>query len=434
MYNNKDDNDIIELPIIKIQPQIPFDVCLLGLNWYREKDPRLPLSSALIAAYVNEHLKFIKGKELHIINEDVRSNLSEVLHEIIEINPQILGIGVYVWNATAVKEVLNGLKILGFKGKIVLGGPEITYGNEMLKEEYPQADYFVRGDGEKAFTEIIKYEANEVSSLPTSVYTRNDSQFSDFAIVSYNEIVSPFLNPEYLHNLIGISEFGFTRWQTQRGCLYRCSFCAFPNGYNTFKEQDLEIIEKELRVFLDNNVKEVAVLDPIFFVNRDRALDILLLIEKICPQIRFEIQTKLEHLDEEIIQMISRLNIALECGVQTFDSLVQKKIKRVNKKERMIEIMELLKKKNIEFEAHLIFGLPYQTIESLRADYELLKKYTVDVKLFPLVLLKGTGLDIEIQSNNSEDFVFSSIFPREVISTKWMSSKDILDLKKGIYF
>ena len=422
--------NLIELPMKKFKSKIDFDVVLLGLNWYREKDPRTPMGLALIAAFAKEHLQFSEGNHLQIINSDVRSNLSTILHQILEVNPRILGIGVYVWNIVQIQQIIFALRKLGYSGKIVLGGPEITYGDESLKREFPDADYFVKGDGEKAFTEIIKYEANYLNNLSQGIFRQTSTDFVGFAKVEYSEIVSPFLNTEYLIDLIGISEYGFTRWQTQRGCLYRCSFCAFPNGYKSFKEQDLELVEKELNVFKEKAVKEVAVLDPIFFVNKERARAILLLIDRICPEIRFEIQTKLEHLDEELLRIISQLNIFLECGVQTLDPIVQQEIRRLNHKDKMINILSLLSIYEIEFEVHLIYGLPKQTLRSLRNDYNILSKYTSEIKLFPLILLKGTGLDIHIKNSVSEDFTFSPIFSREIISTKWIDSQTIMRIKQ----
>ena len=145
--------------------------------------------------------------------------------------------------------MITGLRALSYPGRIVLGGPEISYGDDGLKGEFLEVDYFVKGDGEKAFAQVIKYEANLLDNLSQGVLTHSDIDFIDSTTVSYSEIISPFLNDTYLEELIGRIELSFTMWQSQRGCLYRCTFCAFPKGYDAFKEQDLEIIERELKDF-----------------------------------------------------------------------------------------------------------------------------------------------------------------------------------------
>ena len=93
----------------------------------------------------SDSLKKVIGVKL--FQSNVRENMSDVLHEIIDINPLILGISVYAWNAEQVKVLLGSLAKLGYKGNIVLGGPEITYGGNELNDEFFFAHYFVKGYG-----------------------------------------------------------------------------------------------------------------------------------------------------------------------------------------------------------------------------------------------------------------------------------------------
>ena len=424
---------MIALNVLNNHPPINFNIALLGLNWYREKDPRTPLGLATIGAYLSQHVKFKDGTRLYFLNYDVRDNLSDALHEILEINPRIVGIGVYVWNTKQTREILQGLRKIGYIGVIVLGGPEITYGDHRLKEEYPEANYFIKGDGEKAFLNVALYEAELADKLDSGIFTHESETFDDFATINDALMISPFHNPEISDTLFGRREEGFIRWQTQRGCLYRCSFCSFPNGYNRMYEMSLDRIRMDLELFSQRNVKEVAVLDPIFFVHKDRAKKILSMIREICPSTRFEIQTKLEHLDDDLIEMISDLNIMLECGIQTLDPIVQKEIKRRNNKERIAKILQRLVDMKVPFEVHLIYGLPKQTLQSLLRDFSFLQQFTDNIRLFPLIRLKGTGLDHSIRNEN--DLVFSPIFPREVIKTRWMDQSLIYKIKrKGVSY
>lgn len=189
---------MIPLPLTNPQYSINFNVTLLSLNWYREKDPRTPLGIALIAAYVLDKLHFMEPNSLSIVSWDVRSNLSQLIHDLLEKDLKILGIGVYIWNRYQVKQIIQSLRMLGFQGKIVLGGPEITYGNDKLKNEFKDADYFVKGDGEKAFTEIIKYEAKYVEFLSQGIFTKSSKNFVGFAKVNYSRLFHRFLRMNIL--------------------------------------------------------------------------------------------------------------------------------------------------------------------------------------------------------------------------------------------
>ncbi len=79
---------------------------------------------------------------------------------------------------------------------------------------------------------------------------------------------------------------------------------------------------------------------------------------------------------------MASLNITLECGMQTLDPEVQGIVKRRNNHNRIHQNIDLLKSSGIEFETHLIFGLPGQTVESLLRDYLFLYKYCPTLRLF----------------------------------------------------
>ena len=59
----------------------------------------------------------------------IQQSAAEIADAIVARNPRILALGVYIWNATRVAELLPLLRQKLPHLKIVLGGPEITEGN-----------------------------------------------------------------------------------------------------------------------------------------------------------------------------------------------------------------------------------------------------------------------------------------------------------------
>jgi len=57
------------------------------------------------------------------INDDMQTIAEKLLLH----SPAIIGIGVYIWNASEVSELIEILKKVSPKTIIVLGGPEVTY-------------------------------------------------------------------------------------------------------------------------------------------------------------------------------------------------------------------------------------------------------------------------------------------------------------------
>lgn len=242
-------------------------VVLLSLNWYRRKDPRIPLGMAYIYSEIKNRFQGLGFKEVSFIEADVRDNLSNVIHEILTVNPLVLGIGVYAWNSEQTRKIVNSLRKLGFSGKIVLGGPEITYGGNELNEEFTGIQYFVKGFGEKAFADILESLIHKSDYLIKGVYKHGSEIGNILAEASMDLNSSPFLQEELLDKISGKD---FIRWQTQRGCVFICSFCAFklPNG--GIAESDMETVKLELLKLKEMGIKNVAVLDPVFFFIQEK--------------------------------------------------------------------------------------------------------------------------------------------------------------------
>jgi radical SAM superfamily enzyme YgiQ (UPF0313 family) len=399
-------------------------VSLLSMSWYRRKDPRIPLGMAYI--YSSLKNKFPDDLiDITMIEADVRDNLTNSIHRILAINPDIIGIGVYAWNSDQTKAVIKSLRELGFGGIIVLGGPEITYGGNELNAEFPEVGFFVKGFGEIAFTKIIHYlKSNSWNNIP-GVYKAGEEIGDILADPTTSVASSPFGRDDLVKELIGKD---FARWQTQRGCVYRCTFCAFKMPNNGMIESDLATVEFELKKIAELAPKNVAVLDPVFFLNRIRAVSVLEMMKKITPETTYNLQTRFEHLNTDIIKKIDPDHIILECGLQTLNSEVQRRIKRVNNREKVSEIIKNLNARKIRFETHLIYGLPGQTMDSFASDIFSLKQMgCTKLRIFPLSLLRGTEIEVNA---DSREIIFSPVFPREVIKTEWMDVHQVYRLKE----
>jgi radical SAM superfamily enzyme YgiQ (UPF0313 family) len=406
-------------------------VILLSFNRWRQKDPRTPLGSAYLYAWLVSHLTETDNIMLGFIDRGATEDPALVAKEVLEANPSILGIGVYVWNCEAVRELTKLLRAHGYKGTIVLGGAETSYRGAELPREYPFADYFVKGEGEAAFEEIVRSSLEGRVPHGQGIFSLNSQSFEGQAHLPSG--VNP-VQPQSLPELIPlITKGGFSRIQFQRGCPYGCTFCAFPFKDRAFRELDLTSLKGDLSNLRGAGIRTLAILDPIFFFNKKRALDILDILGNELPGVSFEIQTRPEHLNEEIIRRLSSMNVLLECGIQTFDHVVQKAIKRGGNREQVMANLRSLMEHKVRFETHLIFGLPYQTLDSFLSDLDHLLSYRPErVRAFPLLDHKGTEMSNEVETKYRGMMSFSASFPRQVVSTKWMPSNEIVALK-GIH-
>lgn len=151
------------------------DLLFISLDWSRPKDLRIPLAMASIEAYFRQN-QTVKAK-FQNFNLNVRDfDVNDVLKVIDETRPRFLALGAYIWNEKYIPDVIRWTKVHHPEIIIIMGGPQVTYGDHNLVTEYPGVDYFIRGEGEVPLTELIntlsRYETpNEVFLDRYAIYT-----------------------------------------------------------------------------------------------------------------------------------------------------------------------------------------------------------------------------------------------------------------------
>lgn len=101
--------------------------------------------------------------------------------------------GAYVWNERALKLMLPALRLRGFDGRIILGGPQVSYADQGLEVLYPEVDIFVCGYGEDALARLTA--AAEPLALH-GVHFANDQDQRTRAEESLEQLPSPYLTGE----------------------------------------------------------------------------------------------------------------------------------------------------------------------------------------------------------------------------------------------
>ncbi len=395
------------------------DLLFVSLDWSRPKDLRTPLSAASIEAYFKNNQS--ENTYAEFINFNLNShtfNIGNVKSSIKKFHPRFLAFGAYIWNENYVPDLIDWTK-KHFPGtKIILGGPQVTYGNYLVATEYPGVDYFIAGEGEVPLTELIAVLS--LNKVPTqefmsafAIYTPDmlkNTGLDNKYIGKLDKLPSP-----YLSQILPIKQNQlFVRWETLRRCPYKCTFCQFHlNGYRV-AEIDHDRLFEELKYFKEKNVQEINVLNPIFNLKPNHYLEICRMINALEMQCRFYLQCRLELLcnkpAQEFLEFCKDNDVWLEFGIQTFREKESDAVKRNNNYERIDKAIDILHDFNIPFDLHLIFGLPFQSFKDFRWNYDkALQAYPSGLYLFPLNILKGTELyhnrekweyEFDIKNNN----------------------------------
>lgn len=394
---------------------------VISFDLFREGEADVSYAVASLMSYLKKDNRYgneftVKNLSINMLshpNELTDNYLNSILLEHLIWNFDTIAISCYVWNEYLINPLIKKIFALGFHGKIVLGGYQISYGTkEKLSKEYPQADIFIFGYAEKSLLDSIFLKT---SNLP--IYLNENVDFFD--------LPSPYLSNE----IIVSKNQKMVRMETKRGCPYKCSFCSHRDlTKNKVHKHNKNKVFEELDFFKEKQVQKINILDPVFNGGKD-CLDYLKYMCEIGLKSEITMQTRFEMIKGELgksfLDLSEKLHSKLEFGVQTVISKEYNAIRRPNDLNIIKNLLLELKNRNISYEVSLIYGLPYQTYDSFMksVDFFLLNGCK-NLTAFPLMLLKGTELYQQKEEFNFVEEEIGDFKIPTVISSNSFTNKE----------
>jgi radical SAM superfamily enzyme YgiQ (UPF0313 family) len=300
-----------------------------------------------------------------------------------------VAIGVFIWNDHLVKSVIRQLRARGFRGRIILGGPQISYADRGLELAFPEADIFVRGYGEGVLAQI----ATDPAADPPGVHVAGTPDCGGAAALDASSLASPWLTGEVPVR----SDDGSARalhWETKRGCPFACGFCQHRGALANRRvfELPFDRLRAEISLFVDTRVPELSIIDPVFNVGSAYLLVLSDLRRQGFGGL-LSLQCRGELIDETFLDAAEGLRVLPEVGVQTIHEPECRAVNRTNRLCLLERAFELLRARGITFMVTLIYGLPGQSLTTFVQSVRwCLDQRVPIVRAFPLMLLPGTAL------------------------------------------
>ncbi|MEA2092092.1 MAG: cobalamin B12-binding domain-containing protein, partial [Campylobacterota bacterium] len=94
--------------------------------------------SSIGLRYLYTNLKELQS-DAKIVEFSINDALQSIAEKLLMHTPDIIGIGVYIWNAQEVNELLHIIKKISPDTKVILGGPEVTH--EPFRVNFDEADF-----------------------------------------------------------------------------------------------------------------------------------------------------------------------------------------------------------------------------------------------------------------------------------------------------
>ncbi len=333
--------------------------------------------------------------------------------EITEMKPDVVGIGIYIWNRVQSFQLIELLKKQNPNLKIVIGGPEVSF------ECDSTPDYTVlAGEGENKWIEYLTLLSEN----------KQPSQKTLIRWSTYGEDLPDLKTP---YNREDYSQLAnrMVYLETSRGCPYRCSFClsALDKSVRYFEENQ---IRQQIESLLAHGVKKIKFVDRTFNLQPKRFLKLMKwLIQFKGASFHFEIVGDL--LTQEFFDTVEQGPPGMfqfEIGIQTANEPIQQSIERQQNKTKLFDnIKKLIDQNRAHIHADLIFGLPGETLDQILASFtEVLLLNPHELQLGFLKFLPGAPIKSCIDSH---EYQYQSFPPYELISHKDLSAQEVIYLK-----
>ena len=396
-------------------------VVLLALN---AKYIHTSLALRYIKTYCKEY-----EEHIDLIETSINNNENEIIKQLYNKKPDILGISCYIWNMNDIKTLIPTIKKILPDTTIILGGPEVSYDGEALLKEC-QADIVMQGEGEETWKEYLDYRIKGIGSLEKInglIYHDQDANIhKNNPRMPLNLENLPFVYDDDLSDLANKIIY----YEASRGCPFSCQYCLSSIEHGV-RFVPIERVKAHMQFFLDHKVKQVKFVDRTFNTRKDYAMSIwqyLIAHDNGVTNFHFEIAAEL--IVEEMYPLLEKARpglIQFEIGVQSTNPTVLKLIQRPMPFEDIKKVVLRIKAmNNIRQHLDLIAGLPEEDYRSFEKSFnDVMSIRPEQFQLGFLKLLKGSGL-----RNKAEEYglIYKEEPPYEILYTKHISFAEILRL------
>jgi radical SAM superfamily enzyme YgiQ (UPF0313 family) len=357
-----------------------------------------------------------------ILEFDINQRPPEIAEALLEAAPKILGLGVYVWNASPTLELLGILRRLRPDLKIVLGGPEVSY-------EWDQqpiiglADHVITGEADLAFASLCRNLLSAADPRPPKL------------IAAPVPDVAALASPYELYDARDI-EHRVVYVEASRGCPFTCEFCLSSLEIPV-RQFPLDEFLASMQRLHDRGLRRFKFVDRTFNLNLATSRRILeFFLDRLSPELFVHFEMIPDRLPAELRELIARFpagTLQFEVGIQTFDRQVEARISRRQNHDRLADNFQWLRQHSgVHLHADLIVGLPGETLESFGQGFDrLIGLGPQEIQVGILKRLRGTPI---IRHDAEWQMVYNPHPPYEVLSTRTLDFATLARLRRFAKF
>jgi len=402
-----------------------------------------PLGLGYIAAVLRKagyKLTFLDNQILQLNGNSFKNEIKKISPDVVLLSsmtplwPEIVKLG------KLVKEISSQI-IVG------VGGPHLSvYAQESLSSK--AFDFGVYGEGEDAILDILEAikagrsldgirgcifkKGGRVTVNPPrpEIYDLDSLPFPAIDLLPYTKYLALSVRQPFFSMI------------TSRGCPYNCKFC-FQGYMGKYRTRSPENVVEEMDILVNKyKAQEIVVFDESFAVEKEKVLKICGLIHKRNIKFRWDIRTRVDLLDNEILESLKSAGCTrVHLGIESGDQEILCKMNKGISVSEIVEKVKLVKKNGLESRGYFMLAYPGETYGTICRTVEFAKSLPLDWASFTVTIgLPGTDIYNEGLKNGYFNVDYwreytkgNILHSRPYFMPEGMKEDDLFRLKKNAY-
>jgi len=395
------------------------------------------LAGALRAADINVRIVDANALRLGAAETIARSGFHDA---------ELIGLTATTPTIDACYELSRGLRLCGYKGPVVIGGPHPSALPEQTLRTEHTLTAVCRGEGEQTIVELVRAlrEGRPMSDVPGMVVRDGEDVVRTAErteTVDVDSLAPPardllplpaYLSPDGSSTMTVIAS---------RGCPAPCSYCAVPRHFGRhLRRRDPDQIADEIEGLVKaHNTRWIDFIDDTFTWNRRWVLALCeaLTSRGLHKRIQWLCLTRVDRVDLELLQAMRQAGCRrIEMGIECASPDALEALKKGIDEDQVIDAFQTARKAGMETLAFAMVNVPGESLDDIERTRKLLAKARPDfLQLTFCTPYPGTPLYVEalakgmLRTTEFKDFRF---LRKVVLDNGVLSRRQVLDAHKRL--
>ncbi len=355
-----------------------------------------PLGLAMIASYVRQN-----GYSVAIIDAEAEFWTPEqTINEIEKYEPTLIGLSAFTTKMTAAGKILRLIKESMPNVKTVIGGhhasaiPERT-----LREE--SVDFVIKGEGFHPIVRLLEALKNNGRLNIDGVWYLKD----DFIVRTDNGRADGINDLDKLPfaawDLLPMNKYRAHHWQTwgdsfntsgfaviytSLGCPFNCDYCSVNVVYGRHftRYRSADKVVAEMKLLVENyGVRYIEIIDDTFTLNSHRTEELCKKIIAQSLKLSMWCFARTDRVNPYLMELMKRAGIDwVFMGFEAGNDTILKGVHKGQTIEQIKKAVDIVHEAGINVGGNFIFGLPDDTMDTMKQTFELAKELNTEYANF----------------------------------------------------